>query len=147
MGVLTVLSLVLTFIASFFFGQITNSVLDNSGLNHETVRYLMELVSLTVAIMLLYRIFPNENVHWSAAFSGAFSAAVLLMMAKLGFGFYTSLVIARNGLLYGSLTWFLTVALWVYLVGVLILFGAEFAATFQQRQQILASLRIKSQNN
>lgn len=141
LGVVAVLSLVLTFIASFFIGQATNFMLNTSETGHETLRYLMELVSLTVVMMLLYRIFPNESVQWGAAFTGAFSAAVLLMVAKLGFGFYTALVIDRNGLLYGSLTWFLTVALWVYLVGVLILFGAEFAATFQQRQQILAALR------
>jgi membrane protein len=119
-------------------------MLNYSGTGRETIRYLMELISLTLVMMILYRIFPNETVHWSAAFTGAFSAAVLLMIAKLGFGIYTSLVVERNGLVYGSLTWFLTVALWVYLVGVLILFGAEFAATFQQRQKILAAVKKQS---
>jgi len=145
LGVLAVFSLVLTFLASFFFGQITSFMLDNSGTISETIRYLIELSSLTLVMMILYRIFPNETVHWGAAFTGAFFAAVLLMIAKLGFGIYTSLVVERNGLVYGSLTWFLTVALWVYLVGVLILFGAEFAATFQQRQKILAA--VKNQSN
>jgi membrane protein len=144
LGILAVLALVLTFVAFSFISPIASLLLDTSGINHDTVSYLMELVSLTIVMMLLYRIFPNETVHWGAAFSGAFSAAVLVMVTKFGFRIYTMLVIERNGLLYGSLTWFLTLALWVYLVGVLIFFGAEFAAAFQQRQNIIAAYKNKS---
>ena len=94
---------------------------------------------MTIVMMMIYRIYPNEHVNWGAAFSGAFSAAVTLILAKFGFRLYTQVVVARSGLLYGSVTWFLTLALWIYLVGVLILFGAEFAAAFQKRQEILAA--------
>ena len=139
LGLLAVGTLLLTFTTSFIMGPITNILMNQTIISHQTVNYLIELVSLTVVMMLLYRIFPNELVHWSAAFSGAFFAAVLVMISKFGFRIYTILVIQRSGLLYGSLTWFLTLALWVYLVGVLMLFGAEFAAAFQRRQQILAS--------
>jgi membrane protein len=140
LGILAVITLMIIFIISFFVGPLTSLLLDNSGLSQQTMSYLIEMVSLTIVLMLLYRIFPNATVHWGAAFSGAFSATVLVMIAKFGFRLYTILVIQRSGLLYGSLTWFLILALWVYLLAVLTLFGAEFAATFQQRQRILAAL-------
>jgi membrane protein len=143
LGLLAVLALVVTFVSSFVIGPFANMLLENSGFGRETLRYVMELTALTVVMMLLYRIFPNEHVHWSAAFTGAFSAAVLLIVAKFAFRVYTAVVVETSGLLYGSLTWFLTLALWVYMVGVLILFGAEFAAAFQRRQQILAKTKAE----
>ena len=140
LGILAVITLMIIFITSFFVGPLTSLLLDNSGISQQTISYLIEMISLTIVMMLLYRIFPNETVHWGAAFSGAFSAAVLVMVAKFAFRLYTILVIQRSGLLYGSLTWFLILALWVYLVAVLTLFGAEFAAAFQHRQRILAAV-------
>jgi membrane protein len=139
LGTLSVMALVVTFLASFFIGPLTNIVLDQAGSGRQIAGYLMELTTLTMVMMMVYRIYPNEHVKWGAAFAGAFSAAVALIVAKFGFRLYTQIVVARSGLLYGSLTWFLTLALWVYLVGVLILFGAEFAAAFQKRQEILAA--------
>ncbi len=139
LGTLSVLALVVTFLASFFIGPLTNVVLDQTGSGRQIAGYLMELATLTIVMMMIYRIYPNEHVKWGAAFSGAFSVSILLIVAKFGFRLYTSLVLARSGLLYGSLTWFLTLALWIYLVGVLILFGAEFAAAFQKRQEIIAA--------
>ena len=140
LGILAVITLMIIFITSFFIGPLTSLLLDHSRISQQTLSYSIEMVSLTIVMMLLYRIFPNETVNWSAAFSGAFSAAVLVMVAKFGFRLYTILVIQRSGLLYGSLTWFLILALWVYLVAVLTLFGAEFAAAFQHRQRILAAV-------
>ena len=146
LGILAVITLMFIFIISFFVGPLTSLLLKNSGISQQTMSYLIEMSTLTIVFMLLYRIFPNETVHWGAAFSGAFSAAVLVMVAKFGFRLYTILVIQRSGLLYGSLTWFLILALWVYLLAVLTLFGAEFAAAFQHRQNILAAVAKQQQS-
>ena len=137
LGIISVLTVVIVFLASFFFGPFTGSILDGFPLDSQTLNYFMQLVVVSIVAMLLYRIYPNEQVEWGAAFVGAFTASIMIVLAKFLFGFYTIIVTARSGLLYGSLTWFLTMALWVYLVGSLFLFGAEFAAAFQQRQQIL----------
>jgi len=147
LGILAVITLMFIFIISFFIGPLTSLLLENSRISQQTISYLIEMVSLTIIMMLLYRIFPNETVNWSAAFSGAFSAAVMLMIGKFVFRLYTILVIQRSGLLYGSLTWFLILALWVYLVAVLTLFGAEFAAAFQHRQRILAAIAAQRQSD
>ena len=137
LGALSVLAIVVTFLASFFIGPFTNLILESTGSGRWIVTYLMELTTLTLIMLVIFRVYPNEHVYWGAAFAGAFSSAVLLMLAKFGFRLYTSSVLNRSGLLYGSVTWFMTLALWIYLVGVLILFGAEFAAAFQYRQDVL----------
>jgi membrane protein len=144
LGALSVLALVVTFLASFVIGPVTKFLVDHAGGGRLAVGYLMELIALTLVMMALFRIYPNEHVYWGAAFAGAFFSAVMLIIAKFGFRLYTSIVLARSGLLYGSLTWFLTLALWVYFVGVLVLFGAEFAAAFQLRQDILAENQAAS---
>ena len=137
LGTLSALAIVITFLASFSIGPFTNFILESSGGLRWIVGYLMELTTLTLVMMIIFRVYPNEHVYWGAAFSGAFTSAVLLMIAKFGFRLYTASVLNRSGLLYGSVTWFMTLALWIYLIGVLILFGAEFAAAFQYRQMSL----------
>ena len=72
-----------------------------------------------------------------------FHVAMLIVLARFGFGVYTQVVIVNYGLLYGSLAWFVTLALWVYILALMALFGAEFAAEFQKRQETLARLAAK----
>ncbi|HKJ26729.1 MAG TPA: YihY/virulence factor BrkB family protein [Anaerolineales bacterium] len=144
LGILSVLAVVLVFLASTLVGPFMSLVLNGIPLGKQTISYAMQLTVVTIVAMLLYRIYPNEYVHWSAAFIGAFSAAVMIVLAKFLFRYYTIIVTARSGLLYGSLTWFLTMALWVYLVGALFLFGAEFSAAFQHRQKVLARAKKQS---
>lgn len=136
MAILVVITLVVIFVASFIIGPTTNLLLEHTGPGKQILSYLFELSSVTIVFLLIYRVLPNRTVEWNAAFGGAFSAGVLVTVAKVGFRIYTALVIDRNGLLYGSLTWFLTFALWVYFLALLVLFGAEFAAAYQRRQDI-----------
>lgn len=138
LAILSVLAVVTVFLASTFIGPFTSILMDGIPLGKQTISYAMQLVVVTVVAMMLYRIYPNKTVTWGAAFAGAFFAAVTIVFAKFIFRYYTIIVTARSGFLYGSLTWFLTMALWVYLVGVLFLFGAEFSAAFQHRQTVLA---------
>jgi membrane protein len=141
LAVVSVLALVLFFLASFVFGPVADLVLEGQiFFERQTIDYLTELVLITLVLMVLYAIFPNESVHWGAAFLGAFSSAVLIVLARFGFGVYTRVIIDNYGLLYGSLAWFVTLALWVYILALMALFGAEFAAEFQKRQEALARL-------
>jgi membrane protein len=141
LAVVSVLALVMFFLASFVFGPVADLVLEGQiFFERQTIDYLTELVLITLVLMVLYAIFPNEAVQWGAAFLGAFSSAVLIVLARFGFGVYTRVIIDNYGLLYGSLAWFVTLALWVYILALMALFGAEFAAEFQKRQEALARL-------
>lgn len=147
LAIVVVIILVLSFIASFIIGPVTTILLDHTGSGRQVLNYLFELFSVTVVLLLIYRIFPNRTVEWNAAFAGALSAGTLVIFAKFAFRVYTALVLNRSGLLYGSLTWFLTFALWVYLLAVLSLFGAEFAAAYQRRQDIIRQSLLQDKKN
>jgi membrane protein len=144
LAVISVLALVVFFLASFVFGPIADLVVEGQILfDKQTIDYFAELLMVTLVLMVLYAIFPNDRVHWGAAFMGAFISAVLIVLARFGFGVYTKVVIDNYGLLYGSLAWFVTLALWVYILALMALFGAEFAAEFQKRQEAIARFAEK----
>lgn len=137
LAVISVLALVVFFLATFVLGPIADLIVEGQFIfERQTFHYIVELVMITMVLMLLYRIYPNESVPWGAAFMGAFISAVLIVLTRFGFGLYTGVVIERYGLLYGSLAWFVTLALWVYILALMAMFGAEFAAEFQKRQEM-----------
>jgi membrane protein len=141
LAVISVLTLVVFFLATFVLGPVADLIVEGQILfERQTIDYITELVMLTLVLMVLYAIYPNESVHWGAAFIGAFISAVLIVLTRFGFGLYTGIVIERYGLLYGSLAWFVTLALWVYILALMAMFGAEFAAEFQKRQELLDKL-------
>lgn len=147
LAVISVLALVLFFLASFVLGPIADLAIEGQILfERQTIDYITELIMVTLVLMVLYTIYPNESVDWGAAFMGAFCSAVLIVVVRFGFGVYTQVVIDNYGLLYGSLAWFVTLALWVYILALMALFGAEFAAEFQKRQQLLAKLAKRKES-
>lgn len=138
LAVVSVFALVMFFLASFVLGPIADLIIEGQILfERQTIDYLAELVLITLVLMVLYAIYPNETVNWGAAFMGAFISAVLIVVTRFGFRVYTQVVIDNYGFLYGSLAWFVTLALWVYILALMALFGAEFAAEFQRRQELL----------
>lgn len=130
----SVVALGFVFLSSLFLVPLTVWLFDGWFGDGKPLSYLMELFMLSIAGLLLYRVFPNKAVRWGPAFLGALISAILLVVAKFIFGLYIGVVVSTYGLIYGSLAWFLTIALWVYLIGVLILLGAEFAAAFQEQE-------------
>lgn len=135
LATLSVLVLGLVFLSSFLIGPLSNWIFNNSVLSgFRAIGYGIEIITFAITALLLYRIFPNMHVRWGPAFLGAMICGILFVITKFIFGLYMNLVLSRFGLVYGSLAWFLTIALWVYVIAVLILLGAEFAAEFQKKE-------------
>lgn len=134
LAAVSVVILGVAFLASFFLGPLMSWLLSGGILDGELSSFLTEFVVLTLVGVLLYRIFPNKKVRWEPALLGAIIGAGFLVAARIVFSVYITLIISRYGLIYGSLARFLLLALWVYLVGVLMLLGAEFAAAFQKQE-------------
>ena len=137
LAVLSVLILGIVFLASIFLGPFSSWLLDQwlSPLR-QLVRSIFEILIITLMLLILYRVFPNKNVRWGPAFLGSFCSAILIVVAKFGFGIYIGSVIQNYGLVYGYLTWFLALSLWVYFLAVLILLGAELAAAMQLKKVV-----------
>lgn len=137
LAVLSVSVLGLVFLASIFLGPLSGWLIDTWFLPWRRILgSLFEIFIITISLLLLYRIFPNKNVRWGPAFLGALCSAILIVIAKFIFGLYIGIVITNYGLVYGYLAWFLALALWVYLLAVLILLGAELAAALQLKKVV-----------
>lgn len=95
-----------------------------SNLLGHIVTPLLELVAFTA----LYRFIPNRRVAWRACLIGAVVATVALEVLKFGFGIYIARM-SSYSTVYGALAGIPIALLWMYIFWLVVLFGAETAAT------------------
>ena len=69
-----------------------------------------------------------------SALAGAIICTSLIEVAKSVFTLYLGSAFVNYGAVYGSLTWMVALALWVYLVGILFFLGAEITAGLERQQ-------------
>jgi membrane protein len=93
-------------------------------------RYVLPFITVWLLLLALYKFLPHTRVKIGAACWGAFVGTVLVQLARPGFGFYVSQAM-RYEKLYGSLAAFPVFLLWLWLLWMLVLFGAEVAFTVQ----------------
>jgi membrane protein len=83
---------------------------------------------------LLYAVFrglPKVAISDRAALSGALTAGVLLALAKVGFGLYTTHLGSSLHLVWGAVAFVPLLLLWVLLSWSIVLFGAELTSVLQ----------------
>lgn len=97
-------------------GDVASGVRDGGG-------YLLTVFMLA----LVYRLVPNRFVPLSHAAIGAAVAAVLLVLAKAGFAGYVEFTRSYQ-LVYGAFAAFPLLLLWLQMVWLIILLGAELSA-------------------
>ena len=88
---------------------------------------VMPFVLETIGFALFYRLIPTRPVRVADAVYGAFVAAILFELLKKGFGIYV-LHFPSYEVVYGALATIPVFLLWMYLVWVTVLIGAEVAA-------------------
>lgn len=81
-----------------------------------------------VAFFLLYRLVPHRRVPWKHALAGGAVAAILFEGAKEVFAFYVAHAPAYS-IVYGAFAALPFFLLWIYLSWLVVLFGAELAAS------------------
>ena len=94
---------------------------------------LTALLPLTFSILmflLLYKVVPYTRVGWGEAWRGALLAAPAWEMAKGLFAWYLGSGLARYNLVYGSLGAVVALLFWLYIMGTILLLGAEFSAQY-----------------
>lgn len=116
------------------------------------LQFLFGLLPLLVTVMgltVLYMIMPNTRVSFLSASASAIVAGIVWEISKWGYGLYLSSA-KMYGSLYGSLTAFPLLILWIQFSWVIVLFGAlltfarEAADGFLQEEGALtASFRDK----
>jgi membrane protein len=84
---------------------------------------------MTFLILLgIYRWVPKVDVPWSAALSAALVGTVGWNAATAGFSWYVTSGLASYQLVYGSLAAIVALMFWIYLTGLILLFGAHLSS-------------------
>jgi membrane protein len=84
-----------------------------------------------IALIWLYRWIPNTEVLWSEAAWGASVASLGTFLATTGFSWYLSRGSgwSNYNLIYGSLGAIVALMVWIYLLSIIVLFGAHLSSS------------------
>jgi membrane protein len=93
----------------------------------QVARYAVAFATTILVTMLLYYFGPSRPQRFTALFPGAAVAAVLWMLATIGFGWYVRHV-GHYNVMYGSIGASIALLVWLYLVAAIALVGCEFNA-------------------
>jgi len=91
--------------------------------------HLGPLLMSTAVLFLVYAYLPGRHVSRRAAALGALVAALLLEAGKLGFSLYVTYLGRSVHLVWGTVAFVPLLLVWVLLIWMFVLLGAEVAAT------------------
>ncbi|MGE5171130.1 MAG: YihY/virulence factor BrkB family protein [Rudaea sp.] len=97
-------------------------------------RWLVIVLSLLLAISLIYYLAPNRARRFRLFTAGSVAATALLVVASYAFSLYTS-HFGNYSAVYGSIGAMVLLMLWLYIAGLVILAGAEVDEVLEQRRR------------
>ncbi len=92
--------------------------------------YLIPFLMILLAFFMLYKLLPFTRVGTVSAFGGAAVGALLFMTLKWGFGLYVT-HFASYSKIYGALAAIPAFLLYLFLIWIIVLLGAEFSYVLQ----------------
>jgi membrane protein len=95
---------------------------------------LFTLLPLGISLVLfffIYRFVPDANQRWRDAVPAAITATVLFEGAKYGFAFFLG-NLSRLDVIYGSVTTVVVLMLFLYIVSIILVFGAELSSEYNR---------------
>ena len=128
----------LTLLASS--GDVANRLFDWIGLSDppgswDFLRPVLLVIGVVSAILLVYRVAPDRRrpIAYRHLLPGALIAGVGWIVASMGFFFYIG-NLAHIGATYGAFATPVVLLIWLWLTGVVVLFGAEINAELARRR-------------
>ncbi len=97
------------------------------------LKYVVTFLLIFTVIVCLYKFLPNKKVKTSPVLIGSFITTILIEIAKYLFTFYVSNVI-KISTLYGSISTFLAVLMWLFYAWAVFLYGAELIANLEKKK-------------
>jgi len=133
------LMLAATFLAGDAFTKLVISLAgEDSMIGAVMAGYGVSVLISTVMLLGAYLIIPNTRVAFRSALAGAFLAAVLWELGKLGFTTYLRHN-TRYSELYGSIAILPLFMLWVYLTWLIVLLGMQASFTLANFSELVES--------
>jgi membrane protein len=97
-------------------------------------RWTIGALSSIAVIALIYHLAIPRTQSWRRVLPGAMLATLLWFVATVSFGWYVTNY-ANYAVIYGSLAAVIALLVWLYLVSIAVLIGAEFnALIFPKRE-------------
>ena len=130
-------------------GPIAESVGNVEGLGSTAVtvfnwvKYPVLLLVFVICVALLYFATPNlrqPGIRWISA--GAFVAIVVMILATIGVGFYVA-NFSNYSATYGALAGVIIFLLWIYIMNLVLLFGAEFDSELERGRQLQSGIEAE----
>lgn len=118
----TALPLIISFIVRF-------TTLPNLRGVSEVGGYALAVVLVFIVTAILYAVLPNRAADLRFSLPGAVVAAVLFEIIQIAFAVYTTSTSVLH--IYGVASAILALLLWIYLMGAIFLFGAQFCAEWE----------------
>ena len=125
MLIVTAAMLILSTLAAGLSSVLSNmpDVLPVGPLLGQFVGWSVSIVSIFVLFLLVYRILPNANQTWRSVVPGALMSSVLLLVLTQVFPLYVALFPPNHA--YAFFGVFLVLTFWLYLLGLVLVLGAE----------------------
>jgi membrane protein len=110
------------------------------------VGWSVSIISAIVMFLLLYKILPNKPQGWGQTLPGALLATVLFFIILQLFPLYLALF-GKGFQAYAAFGVFLLLMFWVYLLGIVLVLGAELNAFLEEpgRSTALAETKAKAE--
>jgi Virulence factor BrkB len=110
------------------------------------VGWSISIVSAIVMFLLLYKILPNKPQGWRQTLPGALAAAVLFFVILQLFPLYM-VIFGKGFQAYAAFGVFLLLMFWLYLLGLVLVVGAELNAFLEEpgRSTALAQATAKAE--
>ncbi len=101
-----------------------------------TGRWIVVFGIFLVTLILIYYTVPIKKVKLKSVLPGAFAAVAANFLLTYGYSVYVY-YFDNYSMLYGSLGVILLLALWLYLVGIFIIMGAELNSILEEGRKIM----------
>jgi membrane protein len=92
----------------------------------QIVGWLVSIASVFILFLLIYRVLPNARQTWHSVVPGALMSSVLLIVLTQVFPLYVALFPPNHA--YAFFGVFLVLTFWLYLLGLVLVLGAELNA-------------------
>lgn len=99
----------------------------------ETLRWVISSIVFLIVLLALYKLAPNHRVLFQDAIWGAIFATIGWQLVSLAFSYYVS-NIGSFSATYGSLGTVITLMIWFYFSGIIIITGGVINAILKHRR-------------
>jgi membrane protein len=97
-----------------------------------SIRWLIAIVTSVIIMQLIYHNAVPRTLRWHTVLPGAALATAVWFPVAIGFGWYVR-HFAEYSIFYGSLATAVVLLIWLYIMSIVVLVGAEFNALLYPR--------------